>query len=133
MSLESRGREMPEESTTPDLVELAQRLTDAAKARDIETIMSVYAPDAVFDISETFGVFEGRAAMRGFFEEWYGAYDEYELEVEEIRDLGAGVALGVVVHRGRPRGTTAWVRFRNATVDTWVDGLIERSTNYLDP
>jgi hypothetical protein len=35
--------------------------------------------------------------------------------------------------RGRPRGSTGWVQFRYASVGSWLDGLIERSTNYLDP
>jgi hypothetical protein len=47
-------------------------------------------------------------------------------------DLGAGVSFAVVVMRGRPRGSTGWIRFRYASVGSWVDGLIERSTNYLD-
>ena len=40
---------MSEESTTPDLVELSQRLTDAINARDIDAAISFYAPDAVWD------------------------------------------------------------------------------------
>ena len=123
---------MPKESTTPDLVELTQRLLDAANARDVEAGMSLYAPDAVLDMGETFEVFEGRAAMRGFAEDWLGLYEEFEFELEEIRDLGDGVTFGVWVQRGRPRGSTAWVQVRVAFVSTWADGLIERTTNYTD-
>ena len=120
-----------EESTTPDLVKLGQRLTDAINARDFDAVISFYAPDAVFD-QPTFGVFEGRAAIRSFIEDWFGAYDEIETEVEERRDLGHGLALVVYVQRGRLRGSTRWVHARVAFVNAWVDGLIQRTTLYLD-
>jgi hypothetical protein len=81
---------------------------------------------------EPFGVFEGRAAIRGLFEDWVGTYDEFEYEVEERWDLGSGVIFLVWVQRGRLRGSTGWVQVRGASVGRWVDGLIERSTNYLD-
>jgi ketosteroid isomerase-like protein len=123
---------MTEESTTSDLEELTQRLVDAAKVLDFDTSISFYAPDSVLDVSEAFGVFEGRAAIRGFWEDWLGSYDELTLELEEMCDLGHGVSFAVVVMRGRPRGSIGWVQFRYASVGSWVDGLIERSTNYLN-
>ena len=123
---------MSEKSTTPDLAELSQRLLDAGNALDFDTAISFYAPDSVLDVSETIGVFEGRAAIRWFWEDWLGSYDEIKLELEENCDLGAGVGFAVVVVRGRPRGSTGWVQFRYASVGSWVEGLIERTTNYLD-
>ena len=112
-------------------MELRQRLTDAINARNFNAVVSFYAPDAVFD-QPTFGVFEGRAAIRSFIEDWFGAYDEIETEVEERRDLGHGLALVVYVQRGRLRGSTRWVHARVAFVNAWVDGLIQRTTLYLD-
>jgi len=38
---------VPEESTTPDLVELVRRLDEAANRLDFDAAMSFYAPDAV--------------------------------------------------------------------------------------
>jgi hypothetical protein len=32
-------------------------------------------------------------AIRGFWEDWLGAYEEYEMTPEEILDLGTGVVL----------------------------------------
>jgi ketosteroid isomerase-like protein len=122
---------MTDESATPDPVELGQRLADAINARDFDAVISFYAPDAVFD-QPTFGVFEGRAAIRSFIEDWFGAYDEIETEVEERRDLGHGLAFVVYVQRGKLRGSTRWVHARNALVNAWVDGLVQRSTVYED-
>jgi hypothetical protein len=41
---------MSAESTTPDLVELVQRVVDAVHARDFDAEQSGYAPNAVLDI-----------------------------------------------------------------------------------
>jgi hypothetical protein len=46
--------------------------------------------------------------------------------------VGNGVTLSVIVQEGRPVGSTAHVQMRFAGVTTWVDGLIERNTNYTD-
>jgi uncharacterized protein (TIGR02246 family) len=123
---------MTEECTTPDLTVLEQRVVEAVNARDIDAILSLFAPDAVFEISGTFAVFEGRVAIRGFAEDWLGAYDEFEMDLEEIRLLGHGVTFVAWVQRGRPVGSTRWVQIRRASVGTWVDGLIQRSTNSTD-
>ena len=123
---------MAEESTTPDLAGLWRRLVDAMNAGDADAVMDFYAPDAVDDLPETFGTSEGRAAIRAFFEDWLGSYDEFRVELEARRDLGNGVTFGVVVLRGRPRDSTGWVQFRFGSVFTVVDGLIERTTSYAD-
>src|SRR5262249_9193204 len=116
-----------------DLAVLIQRVADAGHAQDIDAAMSFYAPDAVYDMSsEGMGILEGRAAISGFFHEMLGAFVEHEVELEEVRELGEGVAFAVFVHRGRPRSSTAWVKFRYASVTIWRDGLAERVTNYIE-
>ena len=42
---------MPEESRTPDLVERWERTAEAYVRRDLHTMMSVFATDAVWDAS----------------------------------------------------------------------------------
>jgi ketosteroid isomerase-like protein len=72
---------MSEESTTPDLVELVRQSTEAANTRDFELMVPFFAPDAAWDMSPTgLGTYNGRAAIRGFFEDWIGAYDKFEIE-----------------------------------------------------
>jgi ketosteroid isomerase-like protein len=125
---------MPEESTTPDLVELAQRLEDAMRAGDdLDVVMSFYAPDAVWDLSSAgLGTFEGQAAIRGLYEDWRSSYEAFEAEWEELRDLGHGVTFSVVVNRGRPHGSAHWIELRYAAVQIWAGGLIERDMDYTD-
>ena len=93
----------------------------------------MYAEDAVVDnTSVGVGLFEGREAIRGFFEDWIAAYDDFEQTVEEVRDLGNGVTFAVFLLRGRLAASSASVEFRYAGVSTWRDGLVERVTTYID-
>ena len=124
---------MSGESTTPDLVELMRRISEAANRRDLDSIMRFYAPDPVLDTSSTgFGTFEGRAAIRQALEDWWAAYEEYEYELVEFGDLGHGVTFGIVREQARLSGSTASVERRVATVVAWEDGLIHLQALYLD-
>jgi ketosteroid isomerase-like protein len=123
---------MSKESTTPDLAVL-QRIVDAANARDLDAAMSCYTPDGVYDMSPVgLGIRRGHVAIRDHFEEWWSGYEEYQHELEEIRDLGGSVAFCVLVQRGRLPGSTGWVQLRYPAVVTWRSGLIERITVYGD-
>ena len=77
-------------------------------------------------------VYEGRAAIGRFFEDWWGAYETSEARAEEIVDLGSGVTLAVVVFNARLSGSGGAVRFRYAAVTVWVEGAVSRETNYTD-
>jgi ketosteroid isomerase-like protein len=124
---------MPEESATPALVELVQRVVDAGNAREIEAEMSLLAPDSVFDLSGMgLGIYEGAEAIRKLFQEWWNTYQDYHQEAEEIRDLGNGIAFVILEMRGRPPGSTGWVEQRYANIGIWANGLVERTTNTFD-
>jgi ketosteroid isomerase-like protein len=124
---------MPEESTTPDLVELTRRAFQPTVRRDIDGIMSFYRPDAVWDLSTGgLGVFRGRAAIREFMEDWFRSYDRIEIDIEEAVQLGSGVTFSVVTQKGRLADSGGEVAIRYAVINVWVDGLIERSVNYPD-
>jgi ketosteroid isomerase-like protein len=126
---------MPEESTTPDLEEAVRRLGGLVSRRDFDAAMAMFAPDAVFDTAAAGGlggVYEGREAIRGFLEDWIGSFEDHEEVVQEFRDLGNGVTFGVLLQRGRPKGTSGFVEWRFAAVAIWREGLVERFANYAD-
>jgi ketosteroid isomerase-like protein len=123
---------IPEESTTPGLVEPVRMALEATNLGDLDAVMSFYAPDAVWEVIGLGAVLEGTTAIRGFLVDWMGAYDEFAIDIEEIVDLGNGVALTVLVQRGRPVGSTAHVRYRLAQLSTWVDGVVVKITGYSD-
>ncbi|MDQ6811212.1 MAG: nuclear transport factor 2 family protein [Actinomycetota bacterium] len=124
---------MPDESTTPDLVELARGLFEAGSRHDIDAIMGFYAPNAVWDMSNVeIGTFEGVAAIRSFVEDWWGTWGDHTMEAEEIVDLGHGVVLSSVREDGRLVGSDGHVEQRRVGVSVWALGVIERSTTYAD-
>jgi SnoaL-like protein len=84
---------MSEESTTPDLVELTRRFIETGNRRDFDAGMSFYAPYAFRESMGMATSFEGVAAIRGFFEDFIGAYEEYRVEPEEILEVGNRVTL----------------------------------------
>jgi uncharacterized protein (TIGR02246 family) len=119
---------VPEKSTTPDLVELVRRQFEAGNRRDLDAVTSTFAPDAVFEGRALGDHFEGRAAIRSFIEDWFGAYEELEFGLEDVRDLGKGVVFAVVTQNGRPVGSAGHVRQREGWVYVWVGGLVARLT-----
>jgi ketosteroid isomerase-like protein len=124
---------MPEESTTRDLEEALRRSMGAVNRRDFDAAMILYAPNAVWDASPMgLDVFQGREAIRGFFDDWWGSYEDFEQELEEFRGLGNGVSLVVSRQRARLPGSSVFVELRYAAVVTWIDGLVERVTVYAD-
>jgi uncharacterized protein (TIGR02246 family) len=124
---------MSEESTTPDVVELTHRANEAANRRDFDALLSFFAPDAVLDLSHRgMPSVEGVAAIRDFFEDWFQAYEEFAVELEEVHDLGNGVVFAVVRQNARPAGSAGRVRQREGWVLVWVEGLTVRMTTYGD-
>ena len=125
---------MSEESTTPDPAELTRRAFEAVNQRDIDAVMSFFAPHAVLDGRLVGGfLYEGQAAIRGFLDDWFGSYAELRMEVEEFVVLDDGVVLAVVNQEGRPVGVDAQVHRREGWAICWsADGLIVRLTTHTD-
>jgi ketosteroid isomerase-like protein len=123
---------MPEESTTPDLVELVRRLLEAANRRDLDVVLSFFAPNAVWETVGGLGTFEGHVAIRRFWEDWYASYEKLEVEPQEILDLGNGMTFAVVIQKARLVGSGGDVRHRTGFVGVWVEGLLGGVTNYSD-
>jgi ketosteroid isomerase-like protein len=122
-----------EKSTMPDPAELLRRLVEAANRRDLDAVMTVFAPNCVWDDSAIgLGTREGLTAIRQHIEAWFGSYEEFDWVPEEHFDLGNGVRFAVSIQKGRPVGSTSYVHQRFATVTVWVEGLIERLTTYPD-
>jgi ketosteroid isomerase-like protein len=120
------------DESTPDLVELVRRFTEAANS-GLEEFVSFHAPDAVWDMAPYgMGTYEGLAAIRSFYEGWLDAFEDFAAEAEDVFDLGNGVAFSVFVQTGRPRGSSGEIRVPYATVTVWVEGLVVRVTMYDD-
>ena len=126
LSVRDTGREMSKEFTTPDPVELVRKQLEALDRGDLDGVMSSVAEDVVLDGRADY--FEGRAAIRGFLEDWFRAYEELGFELEEVSHLGGGVVFAVVIQDGRPVGGDVHVRQREGWVYLCVGGSIARLT-----
>jgi ketosteroid isomerase-like protein len=124
---------MSAESTTPDLAALTRGFFEAGDRRDLDAVMSFFAPDAAWETVSLGTRFEGVAAIRSFFEDWTGAYEDFEIEVEEALDLGNGVVFVVTRIAARPAGSAgSALRRRRPLAFIWVEGLLALVTAYAD-
>jgi len=124
---------MAEEPVTSDLAELARRFCGSLESREYDAALSFFDPNPVWDMSEMgMGVFEGRVPIRGLLEDWNSSYDEWEIELEHLLDVGNGVVYAVVMERARPTGSTGRVQLRYAAVVVFAENLIARATTYPD-
>jgi ketosteroid isomerase-like protein len=119
---------MTEESTTPDLVELVRTQVEALDRGDVDGVMSSVAEDVVLD--GRFELVEGRAAIRGFLEDWFRTYEELDFELEEVSQLGGGVVFAVVIQDGRLVGGDGHLRQREGWVYLCVGGSIARLSTF---
>jgi hypothetical protein len=70
-----------EDSTTSDLVRLARQGYEAMSRGDLDEVVSVFAADAVLDMSAAgLETFQGNEAIRGFVEAWRRSYEDYRYE-----------------------------------------------------
>jgi ketosteroid isomerase-like protein len=124
---------MPEESMTSDLVERWREGFELwGNRRSLDAAMSFYAADAVWEVVGLGISLEGVAAIRGFMDDWLSSYEHFEIDAEEILDLGNGVTFGILIQKGRPISSKGHVRYRIAQVNTLVGGMITRSTGHND-
>ncbi len=120
---------MSEESTTPDLLELARSAVDAANRRDFDAVMSHFSPDSVWE-GWMGTVFTGREAIRGNLEDVIGTFEEFAMKPEELLELGGGVVLAVVLQSVRLAGSRDEWQGRVAFISEWANGLIVRVRIY---
>jgi ketosteroid isomerase-like protein len=121
-----------EESTTADALELTHHVYASLNGRDLDAIMSFFAPDSVLDASRwDLGVHAGPKAIHRYLEDSLESLYEYGVQVEEMQDLGNGVIYVVqVAHRAA--ASHAYVEIQSAPVFVWADGMLERVTLYTD-
>ncbi|TMK23662.1 MAG: nuclear transport factor 2 family protein [Actinobacteria bacterium] len=123
---------MANESTTSTALEQARRSFEAADSGDYEWMISFYGPSSTFDMSPWgLGTYEGLVAIKAFFKDWIGAFDEFEMKLEELVDLGNGVVFAVAHQNAASAGSNP-LRLRHAAVSVWEDGVAVLVRNYPD-
>ena len=125
---------MSEKSATRDPVELTRRLYETMdRDWDFDTLAGFFAPDAVWDLSEShLGIYEGVVAIGDFLVGYWATWEDHHHEIEEILDFGHGVLSVAIWEDGCPRGSDRRVQARHLQVFEWVQGEIVRITGYPD-
>jgi ketosteroid isomerase-like protein len=114
-------------------IAMSEEIYGALTAGDVESAMERMDPEIVFDWSRSnspyAGVYEGRAAVRGLFEEFRSAFEGMEYFTEEWIDAGDRlVRIGGV--RGRGRGSGIQVTMAGAQVVEFSGDRATRVTLY---
>jgi ketosteroid isomerase-like protein len=115
------------EHAATDPVALTRRLLDAAERRDFAEVRGLLAPDAIWEVISLDTRFEGAAPSLAFLEDWLGAYEDFEIEPEEILDLGGGTVFVAVRLAGRPVAGGNWLVRRRPLALVWASGLLARA------
>ena len=125
---------MSEKSSTPDLVERTRTFYETMDREwDFDALAGFFAPDAVWDLSEShLGIYEGVAAIRDFLVGYWATGEDHHHAIEEILDFGHGVLSVAIWEDGCPRGSDGRLQARHLQVFEWVQGEILRISGYAD-
>jgi ketosteroid isomerase-like protein len=99
--------------------------------RDVDTVLTYWDPDGVFDFSRSRGVNPGvyrrHAGLRKFYAETVGMWEKWEADPHDFADLGDdGVLVTVDNHMVGRDGIAldvtgvGWVTFRDGHLHRWV-------------
>ena len=125
---------MSEESTTPDPVERTRVFYETMdRDWDFDALAGFFAPDAVWDLSEShLGIYEGVAAIGDFLVGYWATWEDHHHEIEGIVDFGGGVLSVAIREDGCLKGSDARVQARHLQVFEWARGRILRISGYPD-
>jgi ketosteroid isomerase-like protein len=132
LPLGDTAKVMSKEPPSGELVELGRSLFEAGRRADIDGLLGFYRPDVILEAPDAGLTFTGLNAIRDFYEDFFGLWDHLESELEELRDLGNGVAFAVIRNKGRPVGSRAEAQQRAAWISIWVGRKIARVDIYFD-
>ena len=115
-------------------VDLTLTAYDAWDRGDIETAFAPIDEDFEFHEDPQFpegGIYRGRHAFRGYFERFREEWDDYRVNVEDIRDSGDKVL--VLTHQ-TARGKTSGVQIDLRIAHLWTirNGKAVRMEAYFD-
>src|SRR5579872_249957 len=122
----------------PKPVEVARAIFDALAKKDLDAAFEFVGEDAIDDFV-AIGRFEGKVAIRGFFDELLAAFPDFEITVDQIvGDRGhavvqwhaAGAFTGGPFQGIEPTGKHAEIR--GVDVMEIASGKVQHNTIYYD-
>jgi ketosteroid isomerase-like protein len=102
-----------------------------------ELLDDIVTPDFVWDMSKFRGwpetqTYEGADGARAFLRDWTEAWDDWQLELDQLHDAGDKV-VAILHQHGRSKTTGLEVEMTFAQVWTIHDGKQARMEMYADP
>ena len=118
-------------------VELVKRAFEHFQAKG-DFMEEITRPDFVWDMSMFHGwpeqqIYEDLEEARRFIREWSEPFDDWQIEVEAVHDVGDDRVLVIVRQRGRSRSTGLPVDMVLGQLFTLRDGKQTRMQMYSDP
>ena len=119
-------------SSTVDPLSLVLRFNDALNARDLEAMLRLMTVDCVFE--NTYPPpdgtrYEGQAAVRAFWEDFFRGSAEAHFEIEDIFGAADRVVMRWRYRWAEANGKTGHIR--GADVYAIRDGLIAEKLSYV--
>src|SRR5215208_5306359 len=119
-------------------VEAFKRGIEAGNRRDIETLLEALDPEIEWHtvvhelLTGDATVFRGHDGVRELFRDLYEAFDEFQIDVSEIRDLGDRL---VAISRSHIRGkeSGAELEFPSAFVVEFRNGKAILVRSFFEP
>jgi uncharacterized protein len=121
---------------------MSQENLDAVKAgyeafnrRDFDELFEFYGSEIVWEQGEGFvepGVRHGHEGVRGAFDSLFDGFDDFQIEVLELIDLGDDRVLAVTRVTARGRGSGVEVDNVGSSIWTLRDGKAVRVQLYLE-
>ena len=95
-------------------------------------LKEIPAPDFVWDMTGMgLGQRQGKTAMRDFFYEWTGSYEEWFIEPGEIEELSDSVVVNAVRQGGRLHGSEGRVVLDYGQLGVWEGERLKLAANYM--
>jgi ketosteroid isomerase-like protein len=124
---------MIEESTTPDLVRIARQAYEAVSRGDFDAVMSLFAADAVYELSEAgWGPSRARRQSGASSRTGIAAGRNAGLRRRSFSISGTASCFTCFGRAGRLVGGDGRVEQRLASLATWANGKIEWLKDYRD-
>ena len=117
-------------------VEIVRAMWAAYERGDFQSSLETYTEDTVWDDREyrpDGDVHVGRDALVRLVTTWRAAWDDYEVELEEVLDPGGDRVLASLRETGRGKGGGIEIANRWAQLHTVRDGKITHTLVYRDP
>jgi ketosteroid isomerase-like protein len=116
-------------------VEVVRGMLQAFADGGLDAMAEFWDPDIDWRAAEgaidDVGEMDGPVAVRRYMQDWIDTFDDFNVVVEELRDVGDGRVLSIQRLKGGAKLSGIETDLRYAQVSTVRDGKVVRAREYL--